>query len=107
MFIGRTDAKAEAPILWLPDAKKRPWKRVFPRTLWKRPFFRTVGKDPDAEKDQGQEEKGITEDEMVGCITSSISMSLNKLWEMVKDKEAWSAAVHGGLKGSGTTQGLN
>ena len=48
---GRTDAKAEAPILWSPDVNKRLWKRVFPRTLWKRPFPRTVGKDPDAEKD--------------------------------------------------------
>ena len=48
-FIGRTDAKAEAPILWPPDAKS--W------LIWK---------DPDAGKDWGQEEKGMTEDEMVG-----------------------------------------
>ena len=48
-FVGRTDAKAETPILWPPDAKN-----------W------LIGKDPDAGKDWGQEEKGMTEDEMVG-----------------------------------------
>ena len=49
MFIGRIDSKAETPILWPPDAKS-----------W------LIGKDPDAGKDWGQEEKGTTEDEMVG-----------------------------------------
>ena len=49
IFIGRTDAEAETPILWLSDAKS-----------W------LIGKDSDAEKDWGQEEKGVTEDEMVG-----------------------------------------
>ena len=49
IFIGRTDAEAEAPILWPPDANN-----------W------LTGKDPDAGKDRRQEEKGITEDEMVG-----------------------------------------
>ena len=49
IFIGRTDAEAEAPILWPPDAKS-----------W------LIGKDPNAEKDWGQEEKGATEDEIVG-----------------------------------------
>ena len=49
IFIGRTDAIAEAPVLWSPDVKS-------PLT----------GKDPDAGKDWGQEEKGTTEDEMVG-----------------------------------------
>ena len=49
MFIGRTDAEAETPILWLPDAKN--W------LIWK---------DPDAGKDWRQEVKGMTEDEMVG-----------------------------------------
>ena len=49
IFIGRTDPEAEAPILWPPDAKN-----------W------LTGKDPDAGKDWRQEEKGMTEDEMVG-----------------------------------------
>ena len=49
IVIGRTHAEAENPILWPPDAKK-----------W------LTGKDPDAGKDWGQEEKGMTEDEMVG-----------------------------------------
>ena len=49
IFIGRTDAEAETPILWLPDVKN-----------W------LTGKDPDAGKDWRQEEKGMTEDEMVG-----------------------------------------
>ena len=49
MFIGRTDAEAEAPILWPPDAKSQ-----------------LIGRDTDAGKDLEQEEKGATEDEMVG-----------------------------------------
>ena len=49
IFIGRTDAEVETPILWPPDAKN---------------WF--IGKDPDARKDWGQEEKGMPEDEMVG-----------------------------------------
>ena len=49
MFIGRTDAEAEAPVLWPPDAKS-----------W------LIGKDPDAGKHWKREEKGTTEDEMVG-----------------------------------------
>ena len=49
MFIGRTDIEDETPILWPPDAKS-----------W------LIGKDPDAGRDWGREEKGMTEDEMVG-----------------------------------------
>ena len=49
VFIGRTDVEAETPILWPPDAES-----------W------LIGKDPDAGKDWGQEEKGMTEDEMAG-----------------------------------------
>ena len=50
VFIGRTDVEAETPIFWPPDAKS-----------W------LIGKDPDAGKDWGQESKGMTEDELVGC----------------------------------------
>ena len=49
VFFGRNDAKAEAPVLWPPDAKS-----------W------LIGKDSDAGRDWGQEEKGMTEDEMAG-----------------------------------------
>ena len=81
IFIGRTDAEVETAILWPPDAKSQ-----------------LIGKDPDARKDWGQEEKGTTEDEMVGWHHWLVDMSLSKLQEMVKEREAWNAAVHGVAK---------
>ena len=53
----------------------------------------------DAGRDWGQEEKGTTEDEMAGWhITDSMVVSLSELWEMVMDREAWRAVIHGVTK---------
>ena len=57
-----------------------------------------LGKHPDTGKDWGQENKGKIEFEMFDCITDSIGMSLSKLQEMVKDREACHAAVQGVTK---------
>jgi len=78
IFTGRTDAKAEAPILWPLDAKRQ-----------------FTGKDPEAMKDWGQEEKGMIEDEMVGWHHQLNRHELSNFQEMVKDREAWCAAVLG------------
>ena len=78
IYIKRMDDEAETLILWPPDAKN--W------LIWK---------DPDTEKDWRQEEKGTTEDEMVGWHHWLNGHNLSKLWKSVMDREAWHAAVHG------------
>ena len=79
IFTGRTDAEAEAPILWSPDVKS-----------W------LTGKDPDAGKDRGQEEKGMTQDEMVG---GNHWLNGHELEQTPGDSEGQgSLAVHGVTK---------
>ena len=81
IFIGSTGAEVETPILWPPDVKN--W------LIWK---------DPDAGKDWRQEEKGTTEDEMVGWHHRLNGHELGKLQELVMDREARRAAAHGVTK---------
>ena len=79
VFFGRTDAKAETPVLWPPHAKS-----------W-------LMEKTDAGRDWGQEEKETTEDEMAGWH-HWLDGHLSELRELVMDREAWRAAIHGVTK---------
>ena len=81
VFIGRTDAEAEAPILWPPHAKS-----------W------LIGKDSDAGRDWGQEEKETTEGEMAGWHHRLDAHEFGWTPGVGDGQEAWRAAIHGVAK---------
>ena len=90
IFIGRTDAKAEAPILWPSDAKS-----------W------LIGKDPDVGKDWRQEEKGTTNDEMVGWHHRLNGHESEQTWGDGEGQGSLACCSPWGHNESDTTERLN
>ena len=80
-MIGRTDAEAEAPILWPPDVKSQ-----------------LTGKDTDLGKTEGNRRRACQRIRWLDSITDLMDMNLSKFWEIVKKRGAWHAAVRGVAK---------